>query len=209
MAKLLAFYEHMLKTSPFTTEVIQTGVIAALGDVSCQLLIDKKALKDYDFSRTVKMAFMGSFYVAPLLHVWYRKGVPYCVDKILPRVFGAGINKHLERPFKRGFAGMFFDQAFFSFGINAGFLFTVMFYETRDFDKSMKFLKSTFWDAQIANWKIWPAASLINFSIVPMRFRVLFANFMGYIWNVVLSWISHNRQAHEPDHQAVPEKGTK
>lgn len=43
----------------------------------------------------------------------------------------------------------------------------------------------------MTNWKIWPAATMINFMYVPMQYRVLFANFIGLFWNIYLSYITY------------------
>jgi len=42
-----------------------------------------------------------------------------------------------------------------------------------------------------ANYKIWPLANLINFSVVPLKFRVLFANVISVFWNMYLSAASN------------------
>lgn len=38
-----------------------------------------------------------------------------------------------------------------------------------------------------ANWKLWPAANLLNFSLVPLKLRVLFANVVSVAWNMYMS----------------------
>jgi protein Mpv17 len=40
-----------------------------------------------------------------------------------------------------------------------------------------------------SNYKIWPAAQLVNFYLVPLRFRVVFSNAVGLVFNVILSGI--------------------
>lgn len=42
-----------------------------------------------------------------------------------------------------------------------------------------------------ANWKIWPIATTINFWFVPVPYQVLFANFVGLIWNSILCYIAN------------------
>jgi hypothetical protein len=44
----------------------------------------------------------------------------------------------------------------------------------------------------VTNWKIWPAATLVNLMFVPIQYRVLFANFIGLFWNMYLSFITNN-----------------
>ena len=41
-----------------------------------------------------------------------------------------------------------------------------------------------------AGWRLWPAVALVNFLWVPMRWRVLFLNIVGFGWTVCLSIMS-------------------
>jgi len=45
-----------------------------------------------------------------------------------------------------------------------------------------KFLNSLF-----ANWKIWTVPQIININLVPVQYRVLFANLVALVWNFYLS----------------------
>lgn len=42
-----------------------------------------------------------------------------------------------------------------------------------------------------ANYKLWPLANAINFSLVPLKLRVLFANVVSVFWNMYLSAASN------------------
>lgn len=44
---------------------------------------------------------------------------------------------------------------------------------------------------QQANYKLWPLANAINFSLVPLKLRVLFANVVSVFWNMYLSAASN------------------
>lgn len=45
--------------------------------------------------------------------------------------------------------------------------------------------------AVLANWQIWIPAQCLNFYFVPLKYQVLFANFVALGWNTYLSYISH------------------
>ena len=47
------------------------------------------------------------------------------------------------------------------------------------------------WETLIANWKVWPIAQLINFSLIPLNFRVLWVNLVGILWNAIVSYIAN------------------
>jgi hypothetical protein len=41
--------------------------------------------------------------------------------------------------------------------------------------------------ALLANWKLWPAAQLINFTLIPEEQRILYNNVIGICWTCVIS----------------------
>jgi hypothetical protein len=41
--------------------------------------------------------------------------------------------------------------------------------------------------ALLANWKLWPAAQLVNFTVIPPEQRILFGNIVGVCWTCVIS----------------------
>lgn len=55
--------------------------------------------------------------------------------------------------------------------------------------KGLEAIENNFVKAMITNWKIWPAAQIINFWFIPKQFQVLWVNIVGLFWNVYLSYI--------------------
>ncbi|CAM9537449.1 unnamed protein product [Choristocarpus tenellus] len=53
-------------------------------------------------------------------------------------------------------------------------------------------VQAEFWGMMIMNWKIWPIANFVNFSLVPPELRVLFSNLVAVGWNVFLSSSIHS-----------------
>jgi hypothetical protein len=53
--------------------------------------------------------------------------------------------------------------------------------------------------ALLANWKLWPAAQLINFTLIPEDQRILYGNVVGICWTCVIS----NMQQASGDEQAA------
>ena len=52
-------------------------------------------------------------------------------------------------------------------------------------------IREKIWETLVANWKIWPLAMTVNFYLMPLKYQVLFANFVGFFWNIILSYIAH------------------
>ena len=128
---------------------------------------------------------MGTFYLGPSLHVWYCKGLPQVVN----RVAGPNASK-----FKASFTGMLFDQILFAPIFLSGFFVVQGLVGERSLEgvsKGVDLCQNKLWEALLTNWKIWPIATMINLTYVPMQYRVLFANFIGLFWNMYLSYVSY------------------
>jgi protein Mpv17 len=51
-------------------------------------------------------------------------------------------------------------------------------------------LAKTYTGALQSNWMVWPFVQVVNFSFVPLDYRVLFVNGLSIFWNCYLSYIS-------------------
>lgn len=40
------------------------------------------------------------------------------------------------------------------------------------------------------SYKIWPFASVINFTFIPVEKRIIFLSFCGLLWNIYLSFVA-------------------
>lgn len=49
-------------------------------------------------------------------------------------------------------------------------------------------LADNFVPTMVAGTAFWPAANLVNFSVVPANMRVAYVGSVGVVWNVYLSW---------------------
>lgn len=51
-------------------------------------------------------------------------------------------------------------------------------------------LARTYKSALQGNWMVWPFVQVVNFSFVPVDYRVLFVNGLSIFWNCYLSYVS-------------------
>jgi len=73
------------------------------------------------------------------------------------------------------------------------FMFSFVFagFQGADFQQAIKISKQDFWGLLSAGWKLWPAISLINFTVVKsVEKRNLVGALAGMVWNVYLSLVS-------------------
>ena len=152
-------------------------------------VIDKK--NTVDWARNRNLFIVGSVYFAPMLHMWYCKMLPY---------LGSLVFKEATPKTTRVLISMAADQILFAPFILAGFFLTNSLFEdpsTEGLKKGIKNYKEKIWDTLKINWMIWPLATTINFWFMPVQYQVLFANFVGLFWNIILSYIAYNDKAPE------------
>lgn len=61
-------------------------------------------------------------------------------------------------------------------------------------NKAMDHSKEVLWPTLLANWKLWPAAMLVNFAIIPPHFSVLYVNIVAIAWNAYLSMVFNQKK---------------
>lgn len=54
-------------------------------------------------------------------------------------------------------------------------------------------LEKNYTNALTANYMLWPAAQMVNFSVVPLEHRVLFVNLLSIGWNSYLSFLNSSK----------------
>ena len=83
-------------------------------------------------------------------------------------------------------AKVFIDQALFApvlllsfFALNAAF-------DGAGWHGFRSKVGAEFWRALRLNYAIWPAATLVNFALVPTHLQILFANVVALFWTSIL-----------------------
>ena len=152
-----------------------------------QFFIEKT--KKYDFYRTTKLSLFGLLFTAPNLHIWYN-----FYPKITNAIFSFPMLKGYASQNMKTLCGVFLDQTLFATYFLVCFFMIMDYVDSRNINNSFENMKSKFWPSMIVNWKIWPAAQLINFGLIPLNYRVLFANFIGLFWNCYLSYAQYKNE---------------
>lgn len=129
------------------------------------------------------MTLVGSLYVAPILHVWYGWG---------PRKIAEVFSKF--SPWGQALIVTALDQTVFTMPFTLSLLTGIDYLDHFNFKKAFDGAVNIFPNVIVNNWLVWPAASLINFGLVPAPFRVLFANVVGFFWNIYLSYAANRPQ---------------
>jgi len=86
------------------------------------------------------------------------------------------------------FVLIFLDQAFFAPIFLPTYMLNLMMLEGKAMPDAIKKLQVGLKEALVTNWILWIPAQVVNFSVVPQKFQVLFSNFVAFAWTTYISW---------------------
>jgi hypothetical protein len=168
----------------------------------------------YDWKRTARFATLGSFLVAPTVHVWY--------GYLASRMPGSGPYSVIRRlAMDQGIFAPIFLPVFLSCltvlehvsiaskrdeDDERGGMHSSKVDENRednnDGGESLRHevlsrLRNDVPDALLVGWSIWIPAMAFMFACVPSKFQVLYSNVIGFVWNSYLSWKTHEGEGRD------------
>lgn len=158
----------------YIREGINVALIMGVGDVVAQLAIEKRSMSDWNYDRTLRFSAIGFCVVAPVMRKWYGT-----LD---------GIVAKNQPALQRGLKKMVIDQTFFAPTFTLCISYLVPFVNGEKHKQIVDRIKRSYFDILKANYMLWPAAQMVNFTFVPLQYQVLYAQFIALIWNCYLSW---------------------
>ena len=173
------WYTNKLVTSPLITKGITSFIMFGGGDILCQMYFKDQSKKEesLDYKRALKQASFGLAYT-PYFH--------FSFNIMLPGLFNKPGTANLVKL-------VIFDQTFNSTVFILCFFSYLDFFNGLGIKESLNKTKGLFLPTLVDNWKLWPLAQVINFTIIPPPYRVFFANIVGLFWNFWLSYIQNVR----------------
>lgn len=164
-------YNHLLDTRPIITKCCTSFVTFGMGD----LISQKIEGKEFNPKRFFIQASFG-FMIASYFHIQFCKIMPF----LFPSTSKHAVVKNIL--YDQLFGAPIFTSCFFLYlDVMGG----------KSFNQAGDELKVKLFPTILDNWKVWPFLMAINFSVVPLAYRVLFANICGMFWSAYLSWVSN------------------
>jgi protein Mpv17 len=203
-----SWYKDMLMKRPLLTKATTAAIVMSFSDMVCQKvevamhkdLVESKgpdvnlqhgcpthvhatsSHNDkhliHDWERTAHVAITGFTWSGPVSHSWYN--ILEAVVKIRHAVLGVLVRMAL-------------DAAIFSPVAVAGYFTWRTILEGKGIDGVISKLRAKWQGAVVASWEFWPLANVVNFSVVPVQFRVLYNNCLSLLWNGFLSHVNAKR----------------
>ena len=180
--EMIRKYQVLLNTRPVLTRALTGFGISFLSDFLSQYIECKiegfDFMQRYGLMRSMNLAVYNCVVISPTFYYWYRflafrypgsAWRPFLKKLLLDRLL-------IPPPLILGF---FVSQTL----MNGGSLKDV---EARVEGHYINTLKM--------NLVVWPAAMLVNFKYIPLQYQVLYANLVGFIWTIYLSWAIHKHK---------------
>jgi protein Mpv17 len=166
----------MLNDKPIITKAITSFCTFGGGDLICQTLENASGgKKGYQFKRYFIQASFGFFFA-------FYAHTQFCI--IMPKLFPPG-------PVINVVKSVVYDQTVNSVIFTTGFFTYIDFFSGKNKEEIKQEIKTKLWPTLLMNWSIWPFLMAINFSVVPSKYRVLFANINGMFWVAYMSYVQN------------------
>lgn len=194
---LARVYQQSFNTRPNITLALTGGCLNALGDIVAQVAQNAtdRQHERFDVPRTLRFFFFG-LAISPLIGRWNR-----FLEYRFPLFHrpGQGSRRVSARALTNRVA---YDQLLMAPTGLVFFLGSMGLMEGRPLEKIQEKYSDLFIPAIIANWKVWPAAQLINFRFMPLAYRVPFQSACGVFWTLYLSLLN-SAEDKKQDHDAA------
>ncbi|PKY00505.1 peroxisomal membrane protein [Aspergillus campestris IBT 28561] len=173
---MLRWWQATLAKSPILTASVSSAVLFGSGDVLAQQAVDRKGWEKHDMARTGRMALYGGAIFGPAATTWFSFLQRHVVLKSKTATLVARVTA---------------DQCLFTPTHLTCFLSSMAIMEGSD---PVEKWRNNFLPSYKANLAIWPFVQGVNFTFVPLEFRVLVVNVVALGWNCLLSVINSGDQ---------------
>lgn len=180
MRNAINVYNTFLDKKPLVTKVLSASFIFSIGDYLCQKMEMKfiNPSQKFDMKRLAKQALFGVI-VAPYLHFQFNIAIPWLFPQHMKWAIGKSV----------AYAVLISDSIF-----NASYFTYMALAKGKSFSQAIREdIPEKFIPVQITNMQIWPMFTGLNFTFVPMNYRVLVDNIGTIFWNIYLSYVEHKK----------------
>ncbi|CAD5228388.1 unnamed protein product [Bursaphelenchus okinawaensis] len=168
----MSSFQKFFPTKSFLKQVIGAGALASTSSCLSQTFIEKA--DHIDYRRVLNFGLVTMAIVGPIQYHWFR---------FLSRMMQG---ENLRTGVKR----MIVDQIIAAPIITTIFLFNVQLMESKSINTSINKTRNVWAPVMANNYKLWPFVQLINMSVVPLEYRIVFLQFVGLFWNCYISYMT-------------------
>lgn len=188
-------YERLLDTDPILAKACISGFVYFLGDLTAQTY-EGRGLGDYDRLRMLRSATCGFIAHGPLSHAYY-----IWIDGLASSI---GLE---QGRWTTTIAKVAFDQTAWSLFWNSTYYALLGAMKLESPASIVRTVRDTWWPCLSAGWKLWPAAHLLTYSVIPQEHRLLWVDTVEIVWVTLLSYMASKYQAREAGAGSAPRDG--
>ncbi|EDO32785.1 predicted protein [Nematostella vectensis] len=171
LEQLIVQYSYYLQTHPILTKSITSAITSGLGQLVSQLAAKRATGQNINYRAIAAFSGFGFLVTGPLVHYFYNY-----LEQFVPR----GV------PFSKA-KKLFIDRLIFSPPFYLLFFYIVAIFEGKSNKEAIARIKANYWGALKMSLKVWPLVQFVNFTYIPVQYRVLFANLVALFWSIYLS----------------------
>jgi len=183
------WYHRQLVKWPLPVKCTTSGCVLGTADYASQRI---KNGHPWDPHQPFWMGMYGALFVAPFCHNWYQ-----LLERRIPIPFGATAATKFKLVLRR----MFLDQLVVSPVFTSGLFISRGAIAGEDWRTIGSKIRSNLWKVIGTGALVWPPAQVVNFFWVPLPYRVLFMNAVGFVWSTYTSVVAagaFQRLTHKP-----------
>lgn len=216
---LISRYMNALDRYPVRVKMVQSLVIAAVGDILAQKLTMSSSSSSpsssspsssssspqneeatvphanaLDWRRTGALSAYAFVWSGPFAHFWFN-----AAEKLVTSKGWSGVVKKV-----------FLDQFVIGPPCTLLFFVAVGALEGHGRAKIEDNVQKNLLRTQLACWSVWPAIHMVTFSVIPVPLRPLFSGAMSVLWSGFVSWSLHHKHPEKlvegcPEELAAPQ----
>ena len=195
-SRSLEDYEKSLVDFPLYTKAVTSGVIGGLGDLTAQLILPKSTkrtvampLSHLNLFRTFTVFMEGLFFSGPLLHLGYDH-----FEHLFPTTTGTTQSSDMTQITIASALQTFLDIIVMDSILACSFMLFSGIFQGQTPKRLWYEIKRELLDTVKVSWAssaLMSPLQILNFAVVPLRYRVLITNIQDIFWNAAVSWSTH------------------
>lgn len=177
-------YQTLLVRRPLTMNIVQSGIIAAAGNITAQLVADGEV----SARPMVEQVVLAVVFIAPIVSMWFS----VLAHLRLHWVTATIVDQFVFSPVFN-ITIFWFISAFFQGGIVAS-----PSQRAGQYDLTLSFIPSAFpspmayepmWATQVKAYYLWLPAGVVRERLVPAHMKALFNNAISFLWSIVFAFV--------------------
>jgi len=165
--------QKLFKDHLFASNLAISFGLSGLGDIIQQSV--EKSRSKWNVKRTLEMSTSFGLTSGFLCHHWYNY-----LDRVLP---GRGLSVVVKK--------VVWDQILFSPICITACILVAAAIEKSDFRTTLQQTVQLGGRLYLAEFVLWPPAQFVNFTFIPVRFRVLYDNVISLVYDTYTSYVKH------------------